>query len=279
MPGDAYVIVLGNEKGGSGKTTMAMHLVVGLMRAGFRVASLDLDARQQSLTRYLENRRRWIDEQDHPLCLPDHHTVVGSTLDSAREAGSEDRQRLDEAMAPLWAANDFVVIDCPGSDVSMSRFAHRLADTLITPLNDSLLDLDVVVRLRRDDLAFLGPGVYAQMVIAQKRVRLKEKRRGTDWILLRNRLSPLESINKRNLNAVLERLSGVLGCRIAYGIGERVIFRQLFLSGLTVLDLRDTDMNFKLSLSHVAARQEMHQLLKTLWLPFLSDRLDRLDRV
>lgn len=270
----AHVIVLGNEKGGSGKTTTSMHLVVALMRAGFTVASIDLDGRQRTLSRYLENRRDWIRDRGHSLPLPDHHVLTPSTRDSTAAAEEEDRETLEGLVRNLMAANDFVVIDCPGSDAALSRFAHRLADTLITPLNDSLLDLDVVVHVERETHTFRGAGVYSEMVMAQRQEKSRSDRPGMDWILLRNRLASLESRNKKQMNGLLDNLSRTVGCRVALGISERVIFRQLFLSGLTVLDLREKEMAFEMSLSHVAARQEMRQLLESLWLPSLTRRLD-----
>ena len=57
--GSAHVVVLGNEKGGSGKSTTALHVAVALLKAGQRVATIDLDSRQKSFTRYIENRRAW----------------------------------------------------------------------------------------------------------------------------------------------------------------------------------------------------------------------------
>lgn len=274
MSAPAYIIVLGNEKGGSGKTTTSMHLVVALMRAGFSVGSVDLDGRQRTLSRYLENRERWIEDNDYPLCLPEHVTLMGSALDSVSAAAKDDEDRLFSAVAELSKTNDFVVIDCPGSDVPLSRSALKLADTLITPLNDSLIDLDVVVEISPDGFQLERPGIYARLVVEQRQTRIKEGRPGVDWILLRNRLATLQSRNSRNLTGVLEELSRTIGCRIAHGISERVIFRQLFLSGLTVLDLRNPDLKFDMSMSHVAARQEMRKLLEALWLPRLSSRLD-----
>ena len=53
------VIVVGNEKGGSGKSTVAMHIAVGLMKSHQRVATIDLDSRQKTFTHYIENRHAW----------------------------------------------------------------------------------------------------------------------------------------------------------------------------------------------------------------------------
>ena len=46
--GSAHVVVLGNEKGGSGKSTTAFHIAVALLKAGQRVATIDLDCRQKA---------------------------------------------------------------------------------------------------------------------------------------------------------------------------------------------------------------------------------------
>jgi Mrp family chromosome partitioning ATPase len=75
-PRSAHVIVLGNEKGGSGKSTTCMHIVVGLLKAGQRVATIDLDSRQKSLTHYVDNRRAWAERAQLPLEMPTHYHVA-----------------------------------------------------------------------------------------------------------------------------------------------------------------------------------------------------------
>lgn len=267
----AYIVVFGNEKGGSGKTTTAVHLVTGLLRVGYSVASIDLDGRQRSLTRYMDNRRATMAAEGLDLPCPTHHVLTASTLDSARAARAEDNDRLAELVGRLSVEHDFVVIDCPGSDAHLSRAAHRLADTLVTPLNDSLLDLDMVVQLDHAGGGFSGAGAYAMMVVEQRRQRLTRGGAGMDWILLRNRMSPLGSRNSAMIGDTLDQLSKVVGCRTAKGVTERVIFRQLFLRGLTVLDLPGEG-----DASRRAAREDVRNLLDALWLPRLSRRLHRL---
>lgn len=263
----AYIVVFGNEKGGSGKTTTSVHLIAGLMWAGLKVASIDLDGRQRSLTRYLDNRRATMAAEGVDLACPTHHVLAASTLDSARAARYEDHQRLADLVGGLAVSHDFIVIDCPGSDAHLSRAAHRLADTLVTPLNDSLLDLDMVVQLDPAGGGFRAPGAYALMVVEQRRKRLARGGAGMDWILLRNRMSPLGSRNSVMIGDMLDDLSRVVGCRIAKGVRERVVYRQLFLRGLTVLDLAASGEG------HQAARAEIRDLLEALWLPGLSRRL------
>src|SRR5215468_11434500 len=70
-----HVIVIGNQKGGSGKSTFAMHIIVALLKAGKRVASFDLDLNQLTLTRYLGNRHEWDRKHEQKLELPDHYPV------------------------------------------------------------------------------------------------------------------------------------------------------------------------------------------------------------
>src|SRR5262245_61592558 len=89
----AHVIVLGNEKGGSGKSTTAMHNAVALMKAGQRVATIDLDGRQKTLTHYVEHRRAWAERTGVPLDLPTHHCQT-------RAAGA----RVDENDAADFAS-------------------------------------------------------------------------------------------------------------------------------------------------------------------------------
>lgn len=274
----AHIVVFGNEKGGSGKTTTAVHLIAGLLWAGYSVASVDLDGRQRSLTRYLENRRATMQARGLRLPCPRHHVLTASPLDSVKAARQEDRQKLADLVGTLATEHDFVVIDCPGSDAHLSRVAHRLADTLITPLNDSLLDLDMVVHLSADGTEFREAGAYALMVVEQRQKRIAHGGAGMDWILLRNRMSPLGSRNSAMIGGVLRQLSRTVGCRIAKGVRERVIYRQLFLHGLTVLDITLGPMDASDGgggEGNDHACEEIFALLEALWLPNLKRRLDK----
>lgn len=264
-----HVIVLGNEKGGSGKSTTAMHLIVALLREGHRVGSIDLDARQGTLSRYIENRQAFNAADGANLPVPAHHRIPRSTLDSAAAARADEAERLDAAMAAL-ADCDFIVIDTPGSDSGLSRLGHARADTLITPLNDSFLDLDLLARLDGSGRRILGPSVYSEMAWEQKKQRALADGGSIDWIVMRNRLSSLDARNKRNIGRLLEELSRRIGFRLAPGFSERVIFRELFPRGLTLLDLRDGETGVTFSMSHVAARQEVRALLSAIGLPGTS---------
>lgn len=258
------VIVLGNEKGGTGKSTSAMHIIVALMRDGFKVASIDLDPHQGTLTRYVENRKSFSESKGIHLPVPEHHCFSGSEADSVTAAETEDKRRLEVLVEQLGDIHDFIVIDCPGSDTFLARHALSIADTLITPINDSFIDMDVLAKVGGNPPRVLGPSTYSQIVWEQKVQRAQRNRESIDWIVMRNRLAQLDSRNKRNVGDALEKLSERIGYRLIDGFSERVIFRQLFLQGLTVLDLRDEGTDVQLNLSHVAARNEIRNLLDSM---------------
>ena len=249
--GAGTVVVLGNEKGGTGKSTTAMHLIVALLRDGRSVASVDLDGHQGTLTRYVENRRSFADSEGLRLQLPDHHHIAG---------GEAEISEADALIDRLAAAHDSVVLDCPGTDNALARHAISRADILITPVNDSFIDLDLLARIGGTPPRVLGPSVYSQTVWEGRQRRAMSGGRPIDWIVLRNRLSPLDSRNKKSVGLTLEELARRIGFRSLDGFHERVIFRQLFLQGLTVLDLREEGAGVALNMSHVAARQEIRRL-------------------
>ena len=261
-----YVITLGNEKGGSGKSTTAGHLIVALLKRGFRVGSIDLDARQGTLTRLLENRLAYAGRAGLELELPEHRLVYRSDSQARGAAEWEEKRALERAVADL-ADRDYIVIDTPGSDSFLARAGHACAEILVTPMNDSFLDLDLLARIDVEGRQILGPSLYSQMVWEQRQQRAAVGLPPTDWVVMRNRLSHIDARNKREIGRLLELLSRRIRFRLAPGFGERVIFRELFPKGLTLLDLRDDEADFKLSMSHVAARQEVRALIKAIGLP------------
>lgn len=259
-----YVIVLGNEKGGTGKSTATMHLVTSLLYQGYTVGSIDVDARQGTLSRYVENRKNLIQHQGLALAMPHHYPVFRSTLDTITAAQEEEERRFVQTL-DLLKGCQFIVIDTPGSDTYLSRLAHSYADTLITPLNDSFIDLDMLVRVSPDSLDILRPSTYSEMVWEQKKQRAQRDGGKIDWIVMRNRLSNIYSRNKVEMERVLQALSKRIGFRLVPGFGERVIFRELFLNGLTLLDMRQS--NTPITLSHISAKQELNALVEKINLP------------
>ena len=262
----AHIIVTGNEKGGSGKSTTAMHIATALARMGHRVGALDLDLRQRTFGRYVENRVAFCAREGVSLPSPVYRELPG--VDPATLAPNENinDHRLSEAMAGLDEDSDFIVIDYPGSHTRLSQVAHSLADTLVTPMNDSFIDFDLLARIDPHTNAVLGPSIYAEMVWQARQLRARAGLKPIDWIVLRNRLGAQQMHNKRKVGEALEALSRRIGFRVAPGFSERVIFRELFPRGLTLLDLRDVGVE-QMNISNVAARQELRDLLAALRLP------------
>ncbi|MCC6008235.1 MAG: AAA family ATPase [Rhodobacteraceae bacterium] len=260
-----HVIVFGNEKGGSGKSTTCMHVATALCRDGHRTAAIDLDVRQRSLGRYLENRAARNASSETmvatplPVAFPPGGRGVPATADEAREV-------LAEVLRGLEGMADFVVIDCPGAFTPLSQAAHERADTLVTPLNDSFVDFDLLARLDPETGTARGPSVYSEMVWRARQLRAREGLPPIDWVVLRNRLGVQFMHNKRKVGTALTDLSRRIGFRVIPGLTERVVFRELFPQGLTILDLADAGTG-GLNLSNIAARQEMRELMAALALP------------
>jgi chromosome partitioning protein len=262
----ARVIVVGNEKGGSGKSTVAMHIAIALSKSGQRVATIDLDTRQKSFTHYVDNRRAWARQVDRKLDIPEHFSFGKLTYPTAEEeaAGCKALAETVEAMADRHGV---VVIDTPGHDGYLSRCAHSLADILITPLNDSFVDLDVLGTVDPKTLRITGISHYAQMVEEARGQRRLRDHGTIDWIVLRNRLSTLNSRNKLLVGEGLQDLSRRLNFRLIEGLAERMIFRELYPRGLTAVDdLDEATLHARPTMSHVTARLEMLKLLAAMGL-------------
>jgi chromosome partitioning protein len=260
----AHVIVFGNEKGGTGKTTTAMHIAVALLCLGNTVSAIDLDSRQRTFARYIENRREFVGRTRHALPLPDVQVIERGK--PSPDTNAEEGARLADALARARATSDFVVIDTPGNDTNLSRLGHAAADTLVTPMNDSFLDFDLLAKLDQE-LEIKSPSLYSEFVWDCRKRRLMASRSNIDWIVMRNRVSSVEARNKRKVATAMERAASRIGCRVAPGFSERVIFRELFPLGLTMLDLPVPGLAMPLTMSHIAARQEVRELLSTLNLP------------
>lgn len=270
-PAVAHIIVVGNEKGGAGKSTVSMHVATALSRMGQRVGVLDLDLRQRTLGRYCENRARYLGGEGLELPTPQYIELPNIDQDELAPGENAYDHRLSRAVSDLEAGSDFILIDCPGSHTRLSQVAHSLADTLITPLNDSFIDFDLLAHVDGDGEKILGPSVYSEMVWNARQLRAQAGLQPIDWVVLRNRLGAQQMINKMKMEKALERLSKRIGFRVAPGFSERVIFRELFPRGLTLLDLKDVGVR-QLNISNVAARQELRDLFKALKLPGVDIR-------
>ncbi len=260
MDDAAHIIVFGNEKGGSGKSTSAMHVAVSLLRLGYRVGTIDLDARQGTLTRYMKNRWAFIERSHHEIPLPLHMDIEQSKASVVEDQEKEERDFLMLALADLGTTCDFIVIDTPGAHNHLSRLAHSYADTLVTPLNDSFVDLDLLGRIDPETYEVTAPSVYTLMVEEQNVEKVTRGGTPVHWIVMRNRLSHLKARNKQKMALILDKMALMFGFQMVSGFGDRVVFKELFPKGLTLLDLKE-ETGHRLSLSELAARQEVRQLI------------------
>ncbi|MXP26836.1 AAA family ATPase [Altererythrobacter indicus] len=255
-----YRIVFANEKGGTGKSTTAVHVAVALAYQGVKVAAIDLDHRQKTLYRYLENRA-------------DTQSRRGSELPTAKfdVYAGEDVEELEARVALLSEGCDCIIFDTPGRDDPLARHAATQADTLITPLNDSFVDFDLIGQVDAENFKVKRLSFYAELIWETRKKRamaqLKEQRREMDWVVVRNRTQHIEARNQRRIDEALNELSKRVGFRVTGGLSERVIYRELFPSGLTLLDKGHLG---ELGTSHLVARQELRSMVKGLNLPFAS---------
>jgi chromosome partitioning protein len=260
------VIVVGNEKGGSGKSTLAIHIAVALMKSGESVATIDLDARQRSFTHYIENRRAWAERVGRDLGIPTHVCLDGNLESANADERASRSKALTEAVADLAQSCNYIVIDTPGQDNFLVRLVHSIADTLITPLNDSFVDFDVLGTVDPTTFAVTGTSHYAQLVEEARAQRQLLEGTSADWIVLRNRLSTFgSSRNKRLVGEGLQELSQRLNFRYVDGLAERVIFREFYPRGLTAVDdLDEITLGTRPTMSHATARLEMETLLNAI---------------
>jgi chromosome partitioning protein len=259
------VIVVANEKGGSGKSTVAVHLAVALIKSGLSVATIDLDSRQRSFTNYIENRLAWGKQRGKDLPTPAHLCFDEDAEFPTAQDADAAREELTRTIENLTSQYRFVVIDTAGHNHFLSQFAHSKADILITPLNDSFIDLDVLANVDPQTFGITAISHYAQTVEAARHQRRSEGKSDIDWIVLRNRLSMLASRNKRFVGDALGNLSQQLRFRCIEGLAERVIFREFYPRGLTALDeLEEGTLGVRPTMSHVAAQMEVQAVLRAL---------------
>ena len=274
----AHVIVVGNEKGGAGKSTISIHLTVALLKAGYRVASIDLDTRQQTLTRFFENRQSWAASANWPIELP-HHRAMGRGVSSdVRANEASEFADFADAIGAVEHDFEFVVIDTPASDSYLMRLAHSLADTLVSPLNDSYIDVDVFSRVNHDRKQRGAVAHYADLVLEARRKRQLVDNGVIDWVMVRNRMASLANNNARQIAVSIAKLGAELRFRVADGFHDRVIFRELFPIGLTALDaIEQGAQKGALTTSQLSAREEIEHLVEALQLPTRTPGLNHLE--
>ena len=274
----ARVIVVANEKGGSGKSTVAIHIAIGLMRAGHSVATIDLDSRQRSFTHYIDNRLIWSKQSGRELPTPVHICFKEDENAAASQDETARRGAFLSTLGNQASMHDFVVIDTTGHDSYLTRLAHTVADTLITPMNDSFVDLDVLANVDPQTFAISGTSQYARVVEDARRERKSLGKPDFDWVVLRNRLSVSPTRNKRFVGEALRELSGRLGFRLVDGLAERLIFREFYPRGLTAADTLDLEtLGVRPSMSHLTAQLEVQNLVQAILRGARDDVIERAD--
>jgi len=251
--GSPHIIVFANEKGGTGKSTTAVHVAIALATRGAKVACFDLDHRQRTVGRYLDNRAESVKRTGQELSMPIH-----ATHDGASEAF------FQETWFRLAEGTDYLVVDTPGRDDPFARTAATLANTLVTPMNDSFVDFDLIGQVHPETYQVTRPSFYAELIWDARKQRARADGTTIDWVVLRNRLQHIEARNMRRVSDALTQLAKRVGFRIIPGLHERVIYRELFPAGLTLLD---TKAFGAMGLGHVAARQELREMMAALALP------------
>lgn len=267
---EAGVIVIGNEKGGAGKSTIAVHLATALLHAGAKVALMDLDLRQSSMDHFFEHRKAWTAANNVTLPTP---TLVklGEGAKLAKAPEEEQIARFEAAFAHVSKDHDYILIDTPGGDTAVSRLAHVRADQIITPMNDSFVDFDMLGLVDPVTLELTRPSLYSETVWNARKERAVKTGKQIDWIVLRNRLGSSDPRNRRRLDERVQALAKRVGFRVGPGLRDRVIYRELFPFGLTVADLSSKVRPVAVSLSHVAARQELRAMMNALGLAHGTD--------
>ena len=258
------ILVFGNQKGGSGKSTMALHVTVALLQNDYKVGTIDLDSKQATFTRFLQNRWERVQQDDAQIFCPHHILIDESTLDNVEARNQDDADRLKAAFEQLAEDGcDIILIDCPGSDTELARLAHRAADVLVTPMNDSFIDLDLIARINGKTLEIEKPSIYSDAVWQYRKERAINRGKPIQWFIVRNRLSHINAQNKQNIQQLLEKLEKRFAFTFLNGFSERVIYRELFLKGLTLMDLHAVKEN-SLNMSQLSARQEVRALVNAL---------------
>jgi chromosome partitioning protein len=248
-----HIIVFANEKGGVGKSTSAFHTCIALCNAGERVAALDVDLRQLTLHRALWARQE--SEREYGVKLPGPEQIM---------LAQQNENELAEKLRMARIHNSFIVIDVGGHDSPIARKAIFMADTIVTPVNDSFIDLDMLGHIDPRTGDFKTLGNFARLVEHLKDPGIALRSTPLDWVVMQNRSRSLATNNERKVRSALDKIAPAAGFRIVPGLSERVTYRELFPLGLTLFDL---DTLPDLGKAQPNAREEIWAMLRALNLP------------
>lgn len=193
----AKIICICNQKGGSGKTTLSMHLAGSLARRGQKVLVVDADP-QGTATRWAATA-----DDEHPFPA----SVVGLSAASTK-VHREVKKFVDDYQ--------YIIIDCPpAADSPVPQSALLIADLALVPIIPSPLDMWAAVGIRHviENVGDINEDLKARLVV--------------------NQCQPNTSLAKEALEVLPE--FGIDMCRTY--IHQRQVYRQAAVYGQVVHDL------------------------------------------
>lgn len=152
-----YIIAVVMEKGGVGKTTLALNLAVAAVQDGHRSAVLDLDP-QATASKWTDRRT-----DEHPWVAPTHAARLKTAIDQAKAKGV-----------------DFVVIDTPPHAAADAAEAARHADIVLIPVEPHMFTLETLPKLA--DLLKLAGNPPALFVVNKAATQGTEAVNASDYI-------------------------------------------------------------------------------------------------
>jgi chromosome partitioning protein len=263
----AHVIVIASATDNSGKSMVSILISIALLRAGFNVATIDLDRHKRTMTRFFENRQILAANPPWEIELPFHQGMGQAVAAQApRDQDSQGRKPDDEAaefaafaksLGEIEHNYEFIVIDTPATFSPLTRLANSLADTLVSPLDLSLMALD-------DKAESNVLTAYVELVHRARQKRKAVDSGLIDWVILGSQSTPERLIAPLDLPAKAQSLRA----RSLEGLREKRIFQELFTLGLTALDpIEEATSTRTLLPSQLAARREIEDLVMALQLP------------
>ncbi len=222
--------------------------------------------------------------EDYGMMAAFSHEAVQTLLKDrrfGREIPAELARPHPSHLAPFYAIDDHSMLELDGDTHKRLRglvlraFTSRRIAALgpeIAALSHQLIDafptgdFDLLAHTDAKGEKITGPSVYSEMVWSARQLRAQAGLKPIDWAVMRNRVGTQRMVNKEKMERAVKMLAKRVGFRIVPGFSERVIFRELFPRGLTLLDLKDIGVK-QLNISNVAARQELRDMMKELKLP------------
>src|SRR3546814_12825926 len=118
--------------------------------------------------------------------MPRFEVFEGTTVDE-----------LDAAVARLTEGADYFIADTPGRDDVFARHLATRADTLVTPINDSFIDFDLIGQVDPETFQVTRPSFYSELIWDTRKTRAKTDGRTIDWNILPHPPPPVDAPKQR----------------------------------------------------------------------------------